>query len=228
MIHADFLGVLFFTTVEGSCMKRLLLLGVVLSIVVVAGIASGVPITLNEVGVHNAATVNATIGAPINGAYDIYAGYYQLQINGTNTYNGFCVDPSWSPTTPQPYDLRAIDPDSNYAKAAYLFSQSSPSNAAAVQVAIWETVMGNGFKWNNPDHALASTVNKLLANQMTSSFDLSRYSIAVSPGNAASGYGIGFQDFIVDTPAPVPEPSTLLLLSAGFGYFALWRRRARM
>jgi len=180
-------------------MKRLLSIAVLVSVLAAAGIASAVPITLNEVGVNNAAIVDGTFKAQINGTYNVYAGYYQLSINGASAVNGFCVDPAWAPTSPQKYDLRAIGSGTKYAEAAYLLSLSNKGNAAAVQVAIWETVMGNDFKWNNPNASLKkSTVDGLLASLklMPGNFDLGRYSIAVSPGDAVSGYGIGYQDYI--------------------------------
>jgi len=205
-------------TIVAVLAAGLLLVGLV-------GVASALPITLNEVGVNNAAIINGTFKAQINGTYDVYAGYYQLSINGASAVNGFCVDPAWAPSSPQSYDLRAIDPNSNYAKAAYLFSLSNTGNAAAVQVAIWETVMGTDFKWNTPNSGLQTTVNGLLAdlNNIPVNFDLSRYSIAVSPGDAPSGYGTGYQDYVLN--APLQEPGTMMRLALDLAGLAVYGKR---
>ncbi len=196
-----------------------------------ASISFATSITVAELGVNNGVGVNAYFGGAINANVDTTAGYIQISVNGSNAINGFCVDPAWASSSPQAYDLRAIDPTSNYAKAAYLFSQSNTGNAAAVQIAIWETVLGKDFSWNNPTTTLLSQVNTLTASlvNMPSTFNLSSYSLAVSPGNVPSGYGLGYQDYILNVPspgAPVPEPSTLILCGAGLAGIIILKRRS--
>jgi hypothetical protein len=211
-------------------MKRLLSIVVMLSVLAVTGIASATAISLREVGVNDAVVVNATFGAQINGTYDVYAGYYQLSINNASPVNGFCVDPAWAPSNAaQAYDLRAINPtqDLKYAKAAYLFhlAETGSYAPAAIQLKIWETVMGGDFTLNNHNDLLSS-IPEIPANFLTL-FDLNLYSLAVSPGDATTGYGIGYQDYIVRSTAPVPEPATMLLLGSGFVGLAAFRRRSQ-
>ena len=212
-------------------MKGLLFVCVLIFMFAMTGLASATPITLNEVGVNDAAVVDAYFGGGIKQRVSALAGYYQLSINDAKGVNGFCVDPAWAPNVDTAYDLRAIDPASKYAKAAYLFSLSKNFDASAVQIAIWTTVMGSDFIWYNTGltvngKSIKTEVNTLLAdlNTIPVNFDLTQYSFAASPGTGPS-YGQGAQDYIVNTP--VPEPGTLFLLGAGLAGLALFRRRAK-
>lgn len=196
---------------------------------VFASFAAATPITLTYNNVLNATTINATM---YGNTSNYTVGQMQLTIDGQSAIKAFCVDPAYASTSPQAYDLRAIDPNSSYAKAAYLLSQSTASTAAATQIAVWKTVFGSNFTWNNPNATLLNSVNSILATLTTpppATFKLSNYSLAVSPGNAASGLKIGYQDFLVDMPSPVvPEPSTIILFGLGLaGAFYMKRRGAK-
>lgn len=147
------------------------------------------PVTVEEVGIGAHKTVTMT--SSTLGTWTVYAGVLDLLVNGVPT-EGFCIDPfHWSITGPQPYEEVALNsapkpPGPMGADAAtkvqqiwaqYYHAGISDSEAAALQIAIWEivdaaistatfSISGNDYgasailAWvNNPANADAVTAN---------------------------------------------------------------------
>lgn len=171
----------------------------------------------------------------------------------TQTLTGFCVEDAYSSSSFAKYEL--VTPSSlgdKYVQAAYLFETYAEINPVATQAAIWEVIFDPGnynltdglFKtststsFSQDDLRAAQDMLTNLKNNGMGSFSAEtadqNYSIAINPVEQTTyDRGNGSQDYIIplssrsanDSPAPTPEPSTMLLSSAGLIGLAAYRRR---
>jgi hypothetical protein len=223
-------------------LKRLVCIGVVLSFVFGASMASAYPLVdLYEVGVTNDIVTN--IYAPGFGNIGVHTGNYIVSVRNPSgsgndyiQYSGYCVEPTNSSSSPKVYELLPIAEGSAFEAAAWILSQGYTTQAAAAQVAVWEltwdTALGNPYDLSADNFRLNSgvsatdvkTIYDAAIAHMGAGFDQSGYVIAHNPVGSIGW--VESQDYIIPNPVPVP-PSVLLLASGLLGLLGLRWRRAR-
>jgi len=159
----------------------------------------------------------------------IPAGVYNIAIdmNGDGSYenfSGYCVDPAFVSSSPNPYSIIDIPEQENYLQAAYIFSTfgtpTANQAAADVQSAIWSVVGGFSFPNGLSDNAeeMAQAAAAAVASGWSATEGLS---LAVSP-HEGNHFADGYQDFIIRTP----EPGMVFLLGLGLvGVFLAGRKK---
>jgi len=124
----------------------------------------GDTLTVAEASITPNEVINVVISSPsLNYSGGVYAGINQLLINGSQTVNGFCIDPfHYSSSSPLSYTVVALanapkgDPfGSGMGSAealtieqlwgAHYSAGMSTANAATLQLAIWDVVGGVDF-----------------------------------------------------------------------------------
>lgn len=160
----------------------------------------------------------------------VYAGIYNLELDGVS-YDSFCIDfEQWAPpkNTTWEYEVKDLDKlftatvveDVNKLWHNYFYEGMTGQQAAGLQIALWEVTTGTtDYNLGTGDFHLTNG-NDFGAGDMLSS--LGTLTVPIHTSLVAVTHG-DKQDYLVN--APVPEPSTMLLMGAGLLGTMAYRRK---
>ncbi len=192
-------------------------------------------------GSHAVTTIQVGAAAPVPPPAGVYKGAGQMSaiLNGTDSFLAYCVQINvpvlFSPTVYADYTLvsgvtgfgdRAADLSKLMTWAATAGQPTNELQSAVIQAAVWEIVHESAQGvYSFSGGKLATTSNNTMLNAAITAFDWNTV-MNTTPTHVVSRLDGGAQDLLVF--APVPEASTLAMISlglAGLGFAARKQRR---